>query len=97
MNIHLGIDISKSKFDAHLIGRIKPQHRTFGNNAAGFKQLDDWLKMTVSENLHTCMEANGRYWERLAKHFHRNGHKVSAVNPARIKGFQQSLLFQAKN
>lgn len=96
MEIHLGIDISKQTFDAFVIGQPKTRHRTFQNNIAGFRQLEDWLKLSSGDLLHVCMEASGRYWELLAEYMHACGHKVSAVNPARIKGFQQSLLFRLK-
>ncbi len=96
MDYYLGIDISKASFDAYLIGPKKTKHRTFTNNAAGFNMLSDWLRSFEVDVVHACMEATGRYWEHLAEHLYQTGHQVSAINPARIKGFSQSLLSRLK-
>jgi transposase len=44
----------------------------------------------------SCMEATGSYWEGLALHLHGLGHRVSVINPARIKAFAESELLRTK-
>ncbi|MCA1850622.1 MAG: transposase [Acidobacteria bacterium] len=93
----LGIDISKSKFDACLVrdgGKLR--HRVFPNSTAGFSQLSAWLTKHRVERVHACMEATGSYGEALATHLHDAGHAVSVVNPAQIKAYAQSRLSRAK-
>jgi transposase len=94
---HLGIDISKAKFDVALLrpdGKLR--HRVFPNNAAGFQQLSEWLVRQKATPIHACMEATGTYGEALAAHLHSAGHTVSVVNPAVIKAFAQSGLSRTK-
>ena len=42
------------------------------------------------------MEATAAYWEALALYLHELKHRVSVVNPARIKAFAQSELLRTK-
>ena len=93
----LGIDISKSKFDACLVrdgGKLR--HRVFPNSPAGFAQLSAWLLKHHVEHTHACLEATGAYGEALATYLHDAGHTVSVVNPAQIKAYAQSRLSRAK-
>jgi transposase len=93
----LGIDISKSKFDACLIregGKLR--HRVFPNTPDGFSQLCTWLAKHQVEHAHACLEATGAYGEALAAYLHDAGHTVSVVNPAQIKAYAQSRLSRAK-
>jgi transposase len=93
----LGIDISKSKFDACLIregGKLR--HRVFPNSPDGFSQLCAWLAKHKVEQAHACLEATGAYGEALATYLHEAGHTVSVVNPAQIKAYAQSRLSRAK-
>ena len=93
----LGLDISKSKFDACLIrdgGKLR--HRVFPNSPAGFSQLSAWLGKHHVEHTHACLEATGAYGEALATYLHEAGHTVSVVNPAQIKAYAQSRLSRAK-
>lgn len=96
MEFYLGIDVSKLSFDVHLIGFQQHKHRKFTNNHSGFKQLSEWLKGSGVGSMHACMEATGRYWNDLAEYLCESGFSVSAINPARIKGFSQSLLSRLK-
>ena len=95
----LGIDIAKAKFDVALLfpdGRFK--NKVFANDASGFSQLSAWLvKQGVNDGVHACMEATGIYWEALAEYLADAGHRVSVVNPARIKAFGTSLGVRTKN
>ncbi|MDR3616745.1 MAG: IS110 family transposase [Candidatus Obscuribacterales bacterium] len=96
MEFYLGIDISKATFDVHLLGLTKGKHRKFSNSQLGFYQLSEWLTALGVGEVHACMEATGRYWDQLAEYLHAKTHRVSAINPARIKGFSQSLLSRLK-
>ena len=93
----LGIDISKTKFDATLITKEGNRyHRKFNNNVRGFRKLDKWVKKQTDERVHACMEATNVYWEKLALFLYGNEYDVSVVNPARIKGFSISQLNRSK-
>lgn len=91
----LGIDISKATFDVTLLTSER-KHRQFANQASGFEQLAKWLTTQKAGPVHACMEATNIYWEALALYLHEAGHRVSVVNPARIKGFAQSQLQRTK-
>lgn len=92
----LGIDIAKKTFDVALERNDKLKHKKFENNPEGFKQLDSWLVKQGVIEIHVCLEATGSYSEALALHLHQAGHKVSLVNPARIKAFGQTELRRNK-
>lgn len=94
---HLGIDISKAKFDVALLrpdGKLR--HRVFPNSPAGFQQLSAWLSKHNGLTLHACMEATGTYADALAAYLHSAGHTVSVVNPAVIKAFAASQMSRTK-
>jgi transposase len=93
---HLGIDISKTKFDACLLIDGKPKLKTFGNSFDGFLLLMKWLDDHDARSVHVCMEGTGRLWEPLAEFLHSLNCLVSVVNPAKIKGFAQSELRRSK-
>lgn len=97
----LGIDLSKTYFDATLRqANGSLTHQQFDNNAKGFAKLDKWLRQQLPESgagaLHACMEATNIYWEDLADHLYAQGHTVSVVNPGRIKGFAMSQMRRNK-
>ena len=92
----LGIDIAKQKFDVALLTDGKTKHKTCKNSTEGFDTLMIWLEKQGVQKVHACMEATGNYGEDLAIYLHEAGHKVSIVNPARIKGFAQSELIRTK-
>ena len=93
---HLGIDIAKEKFDVCLLHGDEKWSGIFSNDEDGFQKLAAWLSNRVDGELQTCMEATGRYGEKLAAHLHEAGHRVSVVNPARIKHYAQSQLRRNK-
>ena len=93
----LGIDIAKHKFEVALLIEGKIKHKVCQNNPQGFDALRIWLEKQKSPALHACMEATSTYGEELATYLHELGHKVSIVNPARVKGFAQSELIRTKN
>jgi len=93
----VGIDIAKSSFDvAWLRADGSFRHRTFANRAEGFKDLLEWLRKKEALSAPVCMEATGTYGLALATFLHREGIKVSVVNPACIKAFGQSKLQRGK-
>ena len=92
----LGVDVSKGKFNVALLRAKKYRHKSFPNNSGGFTKLDEWLRRQGVEEVHACMEATGVYGEELAEYLYECGHRVSVVNPARIKGFAQSELVRTK-
>jgi transposase len=92
----LGIDMAKQKFDAALLVDGKTKHKTCQNSVEGFEALTVWLKKQGMGKIHACMEATGSYGEDLAIYLHEAGHRVTIVNPARIKGFGQGELIRTK-
>lgn len=92
----LGIDVSKRTFNVVLLLKNKEKSKKFSNDVAGFTQLGDWLKEWAPEGVHACMEATGRYYELLAEFLYSADHRVSIVNPARIKGYAQAELKRSK-
>jgi transposase len=93
----LGVDIAKKKYDVALLVDGKLKHKVFKNNREGFGELSLWLHKHGIDHVYACMEASSTYGDELATHLYDQGHTVSVVNPARIKGFAQSELLRTKN
>ncbi len=94
---YLGIDLAKLTFDATLLTNGGEQHyQSFPNTPEGFSQLQTWLSVHGVTQLHACMEATNIYWEALATWLYAQGHTVSVVNPARIKGYAQATMQRNK-
>lgn len=93
----LGIDISKRTFDVALLDD-ESTYRTghFANSQKGFEHLSRWLSNREVDTLHACMEATGRYGDRLALFLVAQGYVVSRVNPARINAYGKSKLMHTK-
>src|SRR5919199_619534 len=93
----LGIDLAKLTFDATLLTDGGEQHyHSFSNTPEGFTPLQTWLSEHGVTQLHACMEATNVYWEALATWLYAQGHTVSVVNPARIKGYAQATMQRNK-
>lgn len=92
----MGIDIAKDNLHVVLLDDDREHAKSFPNNAKGFVQLHAWLRNRKVAAVHACLEATGAYGEALAVELHEQGHTVSVVNPARIKGFAQSELLRNK-
>ena len=93
----LGIDLAKLTFDATLLTESGEQHyQSFPNTDEGFSQLQTWLAQYGVTQLHACMEATNIYCEALATWLYAQGHTVSVVNPARIKGYAQATMQRNK-
>lgn len=91
--MYLGIDISKDNLDCFRLAEMS-EARQFSNNKRGIKKLVVWLKDNT--DLHVVMEATGVYWQASAFALHKQGIKVSVVNPAQVKYFAQSSLRRGK-
>jgi transposase len=92
----LGIDIAKKNFVVCLIGEKKQRKYSFLNDADGFPELSNWLNSKGIAKVHACMEATGRYGEKLAAYLHSQGHKVSIINPKFVKRHGEALNKQNK-
>src|ERR671917_146693 len=93
----LGMDLAKLTFDATLLTTSGEQHyQSFPNTPEGFTQLQAWLTQHGVTQVHACMEATNIYYEALATWLHAQGHIVSVVNPARIKGYAQATMQRNK-
>ena len=93
---HLGLDISKAKFDCALLMNGKVKSKVFSNDSEGFQKLSEWLIKQKANHVHACCEATGTYSEAIALYLHGQGHVVSVVNPAQIAAYGQSQLSRAK-
>lgn len=94
----LGIDISKAHFHVGLLkGEKQSKYKQFANCSEGFAQLSQWLQQQGIEQVHGCLEATSIYGHALALYLHQQGHRVSIVNPMRIKGYAKSQLARTKS
>jgi transposase len=94
----LGIDISKKTFDVALLrGKNRVKTEQCPNTPEGFEQLSQWLKAQGIDSVHACLEATNIYGHALATYLYDQGHEVSIVNPARVKGYAKSQLSRTKN
>jgi transposase len=84
-----GIDISKNVFDVYCQAT---GHVQLNNDEKGFKSFLKHLPKTAL----VVMEATGYYHYRLAQFLHKNGVRVSVVNPLSVKRFIQMKLSKVK-
>jgi transposase len=94
--IVLGIDVSKKTLDAALIIENRTLCKQFQNSCDGFKELAAWLAFLKITCVHACLEATGVYGEAIALFLHESGHRVSVVNPLRIKGYASANMQRNK-
>jgi transposase len=87
----IGIDLSKDKFDFATFLEKKSLHKIFSNDSKGFQKLESFLEKKKVGKVHAVMEATGTYAYALALHLLSNNHRVSIVNPCRIKGYKEAL------
>ncbi len=92
----IGIDVSKDKLDIAHLRSDKYKQAVFPNNETGLKRLSQWLNKQKAAGVHVCIEATGRYGEKVAHTLHEQGYPVSIVNPARIKSYGDSQLKRNK-
>jgi len=92
----LGIDVSKDTLDAILLIGHRRIHKVFSIDLKGHHYLENWLIINQAGQVHACLEATGQYGEEIAEYLYDLQHKVSVVNPARIKRYGQSKLHRNK-
>ena len=92
----LGIDVSKQKLDVGLMINQKILAKRVDNSLKGFRLLEGWLFSLNIEEVHACLESTGVYSEKIAEFLYDKGHKVSVVNPLRIKKYAESKLERNK-
>ena len=92
----LGIDIAQQTFQVSLRQAGHVQRQEFRNQPDGFAGLSLWLARHGVEQVHACLEATGRYGEALAAYLYQAGHRVSVINPSRIKAYAKSKLSRNK-
>ena len=86
---YFGIDISKDIID---VCDDNGNHYQFKNSLSGFKKLHNLIDVTT-----VCvMEATGHYHVKLAYYLLGQNHKVSVVNPLKIKRYIQMQLSKIK-
>lgn len=92
----LGIDVAKRTLDTALLLNGQTVTRQFDNSVAGFNLLATWLTSLQLTQVHVCVEATGSYSDACAHFLHTAGHRVSVVNPFRIKGYAASKMQRNK-
>lgn len=93
----LGIDVSKKSLDLALLlpdGRLHT--KSVRNDPSGLEALTRWLDRLGVKALHACLEATGGLEEAAALHIQGLGHRVSVVNPRRIKAYAEAQLQRNK-
>lgn len=92
----LGIDVSKGSLDVILVIEDRQWHKVFANEPDGYATLQSWLVKQTADPIHVCLEATGQYGDGVANYLYEQGHRVSVVNPARIKRYGDSKLHRNK-
>lgn len=92
MCIYIGIDISKSSFDACFEYNLHLYHQKFTNNTVGFQDFLHWLQSHEQHKLlHIIMEATSNYWQNLANWAYHHQLKVSVINPNHIYSYGKAV------
>jgi transposase len=87
----LGLDVAKDKVQAEL--QLLSGSKlcfAFANNDGGFKKLERFLEQHSVLRVHAGLEATGPYSEPLAYWLHAHGHRLSLLNPRRVKDYARS-------
>ena len=86
----LGLDVAKKSIQAEL--RIAGKNVRFGfaNNTKGFAQLSRILNQHNAPKIWAGLEATGPYSHALALWLHARAHRVSVLNPRRVKQYARS-------
>jgi transposase len=83
----VGIDVSKSKLDAHALEH--DQSRQVTNDATGHHHLIAWAKRLGVNTV--VMEASGGYEREVARAMRRAGFAVYVVDPKRVRHYAKAL------
>jgi transposase len=86
----LGLDVAKKNVQAELRTSSNKVHFGFANNAKGFAQLARVLNQHNLPKVWADLEATGPYSHALALWLHSQGHRVSLLNPRRVKQYARS-------
>ena len=86
----LGLDVAKASVQAELRTKERKVRFDFANNAKGFAQLARVLDQQGAPKIWAGLEATGAYSQALALWLHAQGHRVSLLNPRRVKQYAQS-------
>lgn len=93
----VGIDVSKKTLDVTLLlAKGGKRRKRIANTLEGIATLQAWLQRHTGGAVNVCMESTSVYWEMVAEALHEAGHRVSVVNPVRIKGYAMSQLRRSK-
>lgn len=92
---YIGIDIAKENHVVGILddnGKVCGSHRTFSNDAEGFRKLIDRLsELGVSaEDSIVAMEATGHYWMATYVFLVDHGFEVAVMNPSLIDAFRKT-------
>ena len=97
IQVVIGVDMAKLKFDVASLCEGKYKHKVFTNNEHGFTDFVSWFSALCNDSKPLiCMESTGAYSLPLADFLVSQGYGVSVVNPAQIKAFANSQLSRAK-
>jgi len=87
----LGLDVAKASVQAELQLSAGSKVRfAFGNNTSGFNKLERVLAQHPAALVYAGLEATGSYSQALAGWLHAHGHRVSLLNPRRVKDYARS-------
>ena len=86
----LGLDVAKKSVQAELRTSGNKVRFGFANSAKGFTQLAHILKQHNVPKVWAGLEATGPYSHALALWLHGQAHRVSLLNPRRVKEYARS-------
>jgi transposase len=86
----LGLDVAKASVQAELRTKERKVRFGFANNVKGFAQLARILHQHNAAKVWAGLEATGVYSHALALWLHAQGHRVSLLNPRRVKHYTRS-------
>src|ERR1043166_5360798 len=86
----LGLDVAKASVQAELRTQERKVRFGFANNAKGLAELARALVQQGAPRIWAGLEATGPYSQALALWLHAQGHRVSLLNPRRVKQYAQS-------
>jgi transposase len=95
-DVFIGIDVSKDKIDVAFLEKDKFTMKEYPNEEKGYAAILRRLNGRDIATVHICMEATGRYSEKVASYFYEAGFATSVVNPLQIKRYGQSRLLRNK-
>jgi transposase len=86
----LGLDVAKKSVQAELRTSAHKVRFCFANSAKGFAQLARILNQHNAPKVWAALEATGPYSHALALWLHGQAHRVSLLNPRRVKQYARS-------